>query len=289
MVAMDVVDTIRHRQLIVERELDADGRRQRLIERLRDIYTAQGIDVSDAALEAGVEALEQERFAYTPTPSGLSAGLAKLYVRRGRWLKPLLVVAALAALIAVAWYVAVERPQRQYEAALPGRIEKTHQRIVAQAQADSVVARADDLLARGQRAVRSDEFDAAEAVHRDLSALLRELTLAYEVRIVSRPNELSGVWRVPDLNPDARNYYLIVEAVDAGGNVLERRVRNEEDGRYYDVRKWGLRVDEETFEAVAADKRDDGIINDYVLGTKPAGRLEPEYRVPTTGATLTEW
>ena len=72
MVAMDVVDTIRHRQLIVERELDAEGRRQRLIQRLRDIYTAQGIEVTDAALEAGVEALEQERFAYTPAPGGFA-------------------------------------------------------------------------------------------------------------------------------------------------------------------------------------------------------------------------
>lgn len=289
MVAMDVVDTIRHRQLIVERELDADGRRQRLIERLRDIYTAQGIDVTDAALQAGVDALEQERFAYTPTAGGLSTALAKIYVRRDRWLRPLLVVAAMAALIALAWHIAVERPRVQYEAALPGRIATLHERIVDQSQAEDATARADDLLARGQRAIRSEDFAAAETVHDDMKALLRELTLAYEIRIVSRPNELSGVWRVPDQNPDARNYYLIVEAVDAGGDVLVRRVRNEEDGRYYDVRKWGVRVAEATFEAVAADKRDDGIINDYVLGNKMAGKLEPEYRVPTSGAALTEW
>ena len=61
MLAMDVVDTIRHRQLIVERELDAAGRRERLIERLREIYTAQGIEVTDAALAAGVDALEQQQ------------------------------------------------------------------------------------------------------------------------------------------------------------------------------------------------------------------------------------
>lgn len=289
MVAMDVVDTIRHRRLIVERELDAEGRRQRLIERLREIYTAQGIEVSDAALEAGVDALEQERFAYTPTAGGFSTSLARFYVRRDRWLKPLLAVVALAAVIALAWHFAVEVPQTRYEAALPGRIEATHGRIVAGSQSADATARADELLADGRRAIRSEDFDVAEAVHDDLEALLRELELAYEVRIVSRPNELSGVWRVPDLNPDARNYYLIVEAVDSAGKVLRRRVRNEEDGRYYDVNKWGVRVDEATFEAVAADKRDDGIIDDYILGAKAAGTLEPEYRVPTTGATLTAW
>jgi hypothetical protein len=113
--------------------------------------------------------------------------------------------------------------------------------------------------------------------------------LSFEIRIVSRPDELSGAWRIPDVNTSARNYYLIVEAVDAGGNVLSRRVRNEEDGQMVTVRKWGLRVDEATFNAVAADKQADGIVDDYVVGQKLAGQLEPEYVVPSTGATITEW
>ena len=289
MVAMDVVDTVRHRQLIVERELDAAGRRQRLIERLREIYTAQGIDVTDAALEAGVEALEQERFGFTAPRGGLSTTLAKIYVRRGRWLKPVIGLLSLAAIIWLAWFYFVQLPQARFETALPERIDATYARIVVLSDSEAATAKANALIAEARSALDDREFTAAEGVQRELETLLDELELAYEVRIVSRPNELSGVWRVPDLNPDARNYYLIVEAVDAGGNVLRRRVRNEEDGRIYAVRKWGVRVDEATFEAVAADKRDDGIIEDYVLGSKAAGKLEPDYRVPTTGATITEW
>ena len=289
MVAMDVVDTIRHRQLVVDRELDAAGRRRRLIDRLRDIYTAQGIEVTDAALQAGVEALEQKRFSHSPPEGGAATALAKLYVRRDRWLKPLLGIALLALLIGLAWYITVALPQSRLEAALPARIEATHARIEEQSQSDVATRRANDLLLQAQQALRADDFGRAERMHDELEVLLRELELAYELRIVSRPNELSGVWRVPDVNTAARNYYLIVEAVDTQGNVLSRRVRNEEDGRFYDVRKWGVRVDEATFEAVAADKRDDGIVEDYVLGTKAAGKLEPEYRVPTSGATITEW
>ncbi len=289
MVAMDVVDTIRHRQLIVERELDAAGRRQRLIERLREIYTAQGIEVTDAALEAGVDALEEERFAYAPAPDSFSKSLAKLYVRRARWGKPFLILGAVVLLIGLAWQFTVAIPQSRFEAELPGRIEATHARIVARSQSAAATSQANELKAQAQRALDREAFGTADGVHHELEALLRELELAYELRIVSRPNELSGVWRVPDINPDARNYYLIVEAVDVAGNVLQRRVRNEEDGRFYEVRKWGVRVDEATFEAVAADKRDDGIIADYVLGTKAAGKLEPNYRVPTTGATITAW
>lgn len=289
MVAMDVVDTIRHRRLIVERELDAAGRRQRLIERLREIYTAQGIEVSDAALEAGVEALEKERFAYTPTPPGVATFLARLYVRRGRWLKPVLGIISVLLLVWLAWYFMVALPQQRIEAAIPERIEAVYGRIVAVAETEAGIARANELRLSAERALQAGDFDEADQRVDDLEALAREIELAYEIRVVSRPNEMSGVWRVPDVNPDARNFYLIVEAVDASGNVIEREVRNEEDGRTYRVRKWGLRVDEPTFEAVAADKRDDGIVDDYVIGSKAAGRLEPEYRVPTTGATITEW
>lgn len=289
MVAMDVVDTIRHRQLIVERELDAAGRRERLVARLREIYKAQGIEVTDAALQAGVDALEQERFAYKPTPDGAVATLARLYVRRDRWLKPVIALLAIVLVVWLAWYFTVQRPQSLFEAELPGRIAAIHAEIVSQSESDDATSRANELLTQAERAIGADDFDSALDVHDDLKSLQAELLSSYEVRIVSRPNELSGVWRVPDVNPDARNYYLIVEAVDANGNVLPQRVRNEEDGRNYDVRKWGVRVDEATFEAVAADKRDDGIIEDYVLGTKSAGKLVPEYRVPTTGATITRW
>jgi hypothetical protein len=289
MVAMDVVDTLRHRQLIVERELDAAGRRRRLVERLREIYTAQGIEVTDAALEAGVDALEQERFGFTPPRGGLSTALARLYVSRQRWLKPVVAVLSFAAIIAIAWYYFVDLPQARVEAALPEGIDATYARIVVRSDSDAATARANALLAEARSALDARDFDDARAVQGELESLLRELELDYEIRIVSRPNELSGVWRVPDVNTDARNYYLIVEAVDAGGNVLRRRVRNEEDGRTYEVRKWGVRVDEATFESVAADKRDDGIIEDFVLGRKAAGKLEPEYRVPTSGATITEW
>lgn len=289
MVAMDVVDTIRHRRLIVERELDAAGRRERLIERLREIYTAQGIEVSDAALEAGVDALEKERFAYTPASPGPGTALARLYVRRDRWLKPVLGILSVALLVWLAWYVTVSLPQQRIEEAMPARIAAAYDRVAAAAESDAAMARANQLRSAAEQAVRAGDFDEAAERVDELDALQRELRLAYEIRIVSRPNEMSGVWRVPDVNPDARNFYLVVEAVDAGGNVIEREVRNEEDGRTYRVRKWGLRVDEATFEAVAADKREDGIVDDYVIGSKAAGYLEPEYRVPTTGATITEW
>ena len=83
MVAMDVVDTLRHREKLIDRELDADARYERMIEELRDIYQRQGIEVTDAMLAEGVAALEEDRFAYSPTPPSFSRRMAKLILAVG--------------------------------------------------------------------------------------------------------------------------------------------------------------------------------------------------------------
>lgn len=289
MVAMDVVDTVRHRELIVDRELNAHDRRQRLLVRLREIYTAQGIEVTDAALQAGVDALEQERFQYTASARGFSAKLAGLYVRRDRWLKPVMGILAFGLLLWLAWYLMVGLPTSQLQAGLPTEIERTYARISSISDNDQAMQRANTLLGQAQQAVAEDKYQLAEDLLGQMQTLLGNLESSYEIRIVSRPNELSGVWRVPSINPAARNYYLIVEAVAATGKVIPVRVRNEEDGRVREVSKWGIRVSEETFDAVAADKRDDGIVQDYVVGAKHPGDIEVVYSVPTIGATITEW
>src|SRR5690606_24133074 len=85
MLAMDVVDTLRHQQDLVVRELADDQRETQLLEKLRQIYHQQGIEVSDAILKEGVAALAESRFVYTPPKPGLGVTLARLYVGRRRW------------------------------------------------------------------------------------------------------------------------------------------------------------------------------------------------------------
>jgi hypothetical protein len=118
----------------------------------------------------------------------------------------------------------------------------------------------------------------------------RELLVERELNaIVTRPDELSGVWRVPERNPQARNVYIIVKAVTPDGTVLGLPITNQEDGKTYTVSKWGMRVDEPLFRQIAADKQDDGIIQNFRFGIKRRGQLAPEYLMPTTGAAITSW
>ncbi len=70
MLAMDVVDTLRHKELVLARELSVEDRDANLVEQLREIYTGQGIVVTDEILKRGVDALREERFVYSqPEPT----------------------------------------------------------------------------------------------------------------------------------------------------------------------------------------------------------------------------
>ncbi len=289
MLAMDVVDTLRHRQLLVERELNTEVRKQTLIKRLREIYAAQGIDVPDHVLAEGVAALDEERFVYTPPEPGWRVTLAHLYITRGTWGKALLTILAMIIAVAIVYTTMISGPQQRRLAALPGELATQRQAIIELTEVPEARERAQQYLVQGQAALREEDADAAGKAIVSLKELRAQLEQEYTVRIISRPGESSGVWRMPDVNTDARNYYVIVEAVTADGSTLTLPVRNEEDGKVYKVNKWALRVSEQLYEQIAADKSDDGIIQQRDFGVKRRGQLTPDYAMPTTGAALTDW
>lgn len=289
MLAMDVVDTLRHKELVLERELTAEDRDAKLVQQLREIYTSQGIVVTDEILQRGVDALREERFVFPQPEPSFARTLAKTYVTRDRWGKPVGAAVVVLAVAAVAFQLFVRGPQLRQATEVPAELTAAYQTIDTISDDPAALAAAQAQLTAGQAAIAEGDYDAARAAIDELETLEYRLNLEYDLRVVSRPGEQSGVWRVPDDNRGARNYYLIVEAVTPQGQEVRVPILSEEDGRTSAVRAWGLRVDEATFNRVAADKRDDGIIQDNVVGRKPRGVLEREYTVPTTGAAITEW
>lgn len=409
MLAMDVVDTLRHRRLLVERELKSEQRDQELLKRLREIYQSQGMEVTDEVLRAGVQALREERFSYQPPSASLQVRLARIYVQRGKWG---LRAAVVLVLLLLCWFgytyfvtwPAAELLQKQV-AALNDEVGAAADRIqllmqekqalvatidgytddVAQeyrelaaaklgsarnalAQADTLADSASALnqpadfsrqniadrsrparerlrrqqelimeleqaikqarnaiadfdslrilpaqyaqlreaIASGAREKRASElanlyFDSgisalaagdigeAEKAVGELRTLHARLLQSYTLLVVSREGEQSGVWRVPDRNPNARNYYLIVEAIDSDGKPVVLTVTNEENGSRAETGKWGLRVSERAYRRVAADKADDGIIQGRRVGEKRRGYLDPEYLVDSDGGAITQW
>ena len=121
MLAMDVVDTLRHQQSLVDHALSADERDAALTERIRKIYLAQGIEVTDEAIANGVKALREERFAYRAPPGGIKTWLAKCYVNRARAYKPVVaVVAAMGVWWGATFAFSTLPAQRALESAMAG-------------------------------------------------------------------------------------------------------------------------------------------------------------------------
>lgn len=297
MLAMDVVDTLRHEQFMLEKDLAGEARREDLINRLRGIYKAQGIEVPDAVLMDGVLALEEERFRFTPAKPGFGTRLARLYVNRRKWLPLIYTLTFIFGSVLLVNYVGFVRPQQveakkietQLTKTLPQELTEARERAIDLAGTDDLKARANALHEDGENALNDKNIQGAEQAIQNLENLSRALGQSYELRIVSRFNEASGIYLDSKINPDIRNFYLIVEAVGAGGSVLAVDIEDEEYKTIERVTKFGVRVPKSVFDAVAADKRDDQIIQDDILGRKARGALEPTLKFEGPTGYIVDW
>jgi hypothetical protein len=297
MLAMDVVDTLRHRQDLAVRELGTDAKERQLIEKLRDIYHQQGIEVPDHILREGVAALQESRFVYDPPRAGLGTSLARLYVARRKWGRPV-GAAIVAALLLGFGYFGVWQPYQNARAeqarvelseSLPARMDALYQSIFEETKVQQAVVEAEALRSRGKAFAAEGNRPGAEQAIADLTALRDQLRQEYTLRVVNRSGTQSGFWTIPEINTAATNYYVVVEALDADGNAISLPVLNEENGETEVVSQWGIRVPESVYDRVAADKRDDGIIQINEVGRKSDGFLEVEYNMPVLGGAVTRW
>jgi hypothetical protein len=296
MLAMDVVDTLRHQEGVALKELGQGERDEALKARLRQIYESQGLEVSDAILEAGIRALKESRFAYTPPAPGLSITLARMWVARATVGKVLavLVVVVIAAVAWQRWQTgsterAAEAARVELEETLPAALDRAAASTLAESRDSAATRVVEQAVADARAALDRGDATAARAGIAAVEALRADLVRTYDIRIVSRPGEPSGVFRIPDVNEAARNYYLIVEAVTPGGETLSLPVTSEEDGKSASVSKFGVRVPERVFDAVRRDKEADGIVDEAVIAEKPRGSLEPAWTVPVQDGRILEW
>lgn len=297
MLAMDVVDTLRHRQDLVERELAGEAREKQLIEKLREIYHQQGLEVTDEVLAAGVKALDESRFVYTPPKPSFGVSLAKLYVGRKKW-GPAALAVALILVIGLGGYFFAYRPyqQAQVEGArvelaekLPAEMDALYQTIFEETKVQQAVGEAEQIRTRGKAAAAEGNRSGAEQAIASMTGLRDQLRQEYQLRIVNRQDQKTGFWTFPEVNTAATNYYVVVEALGDDGKPLTLPITNEENGQTENVAIWGVRVPETTYRQVEADKRDDGILQRNILGLKEFGFLDVDYVMPVLGGAVTRW
>lgn len=296
MLAMDVVDTLRHQERLVAKELEQGDRDETLKKRLREIYEGQGLPVTDRILEEGIRALKEARFTYRKAGSASGRFWAHLWVRR-RLTGALagLVVLALGGWIGAAVYSGVAE-RRAIEAAateigqtLPKALAVEKATTLAQARTDDARAAVETLASDGEAAIARKDAAAARSAVAAMQELRGRIVQDYELRIVSARGESTGFFRTPNVNRSARNYYIVVEALSASGRPVALPIRSEEDNSVASVSKFAVRVPQATYDDIARDKRDDGIIQNNILGRKARGALEPTWSRPVVGAYLTKW
>jgi hypothetical protein len=296
MLAMDVVDTLRHRERLVERELNEEVREEQLVERLRALYKSQGIEVSDSVIAEGVKALKESRFIYTPPKPGLGRTMATLWVKRARY--GTWIGGALAALVvAVGLYqYTVVRPREQavrdarteLTETLPRQLAAAHQAITTEAQVPAARQRADAILAQGRGALERGNAADARAAMAELDQLAATLRQEYQLRIVGRPEDKTGFFR-EHRSFQGRAYFIVVDAIDPAGKPVRLPIRNDETNKMETVSRFAVRVPIETFNSVSDDKRRNGIVQNSRLGEKRRGFLEPEFRMPVLESRITSW
>lgn len=80
LVVMDVADRLRRRDDRLSQATDIEARRKVLRARLNQLYARQGIDMAPATLDRAIAQTLDHRLLHQ-SPRGISAALARLYVR----------------------------------------------------------------------------------------------------------------------------------------------------------------------------------------------------------------
>lgn len=177
------------------------------------------------------------------------------------------------------------------QAAVVASLRKEAQSVVSEAEAEQMDAHARSTLAVKFEALsaaadRGDrkQFDLAKS---DVEATRKFIRTPFSIRIASRTGVNSYVTRL--YKKQVPTYYVVVEAVDAAGNLGVASILNAERGRVENVTNWGVAVTKDFYDSVKEDKKD-GIVNNSAAGKKASGTVDFTWTIPVTGdQMITRW
>jgi len=171
MLTMDVADTLRYQEQLIERELSAADMDRALIDKVRRMYEAQGIEVSEQIIAEAVAALREERFTYKPPDKDANTALARLYVKRGFWTKTVLITLALlfCGVMAYQWFVTGPAKRRQTQASRA--IETTWAQFRKSRPAASITAAGQARYAAAKKALAKGDIETAATETKALELL----------------------------------------------------------------------------------------------------------------------
>jgi hypothetical protein len=178
---------------------------------------------------------------------------------------------------------AVDKPDPVSEAHIPQA--RSEDPMKARPLSDQDAALRTRLLERVSKAKSSGDLKTLSEAEAELSMFHKTLGTLIEFRIVDRKGAKAGFWRSPSDDPRTKQFFLVVEAV-VDGKTVTWAIKDADSGRVASTETFGLNVDEKTFAEFSDDKKEDGRIDDLVVGLKPVGRITPVWNVKTSGETI---
>lgn len=145
------------------------------------------------------------------------------------------------------------------------------------------------LKSRAESAILAGETSSAQQALNDIRTLTEKIATSYTMKIVNENGVDTGFWRQHQNSRSRYNYYVVVDALDTSGNPVKIHVVNEEDGARKLTSRFAVRVSESVFESVKADKMDNGLIDNPIVGVKKTGALDPEYHMDAGAGIITNW
>ncbi len=298
---MDVGSELRKQREIAGEQFEMEETREDLRERLRATAEVTGEELSDAEIELAINSYFSGLYRFKEPEKDFSYRLASLYVARKKIFKICIVPILLTAFVASGvWSVGQLFEARSLAKAEKFRVDFTAYEPKLQSMYRSVKSlaledrvknevkrlelEAESLIISGKAAGERDinlarkSRDGLDSIVGKLQDMQARLMDEYKIFIVSRPGVKSGIDR--KFRNGTYTYYLIVEARDSTGKILSKNIRNVESAKTHSVKIWGERVPLDIYEAVRADKADNGFVDKNLFALKNKGYLNEDIVFP---------
>ena len=276
---MDVASTMRREQEVVEREFNLETSKQLLRDKLKSTAQLTGEPLTHEQIEAAVNWYYDRQHEYKEPAKNLTWYLAHLYVARVTIISFAAPIILTAAAIWGFWFApfAPFSKSNLYEAQLRAandQISKRYNAIESIALTEDAKTQASQLSSQAKAHLENKELQPLKEISNRMQTIESRLKEEFELKVMAGENVQSAIRRDFDEGSKISGYYLIVQAKDAAGNPIKRRIQNIEDDKFLSVDRWAEKIPKSVYDRLKNDKLQDGILNETLFGTKQRGRLD---------------
>ena len=277
---MDVASELRKKREQAEGELNVDDAKAEIREKILATAEITGEQLTPQEIDAAIDSFYGGLYRFEKPERNLQYRLAQLYIARStlfrRILLPLMLVLAV-------WYGfqtmgSLRESKHNARIAkqldiLPAQAKKLHTACLAVARDDTARTRANDLFAKVASAEAAQDLKILEELNAKFQKLLDLLRQEYQVVVVNRPGERSGIDRYFSDQRGQRvsGYYLIVEAHDSNGQRIPIEIESKESNSRGEVLTWAERVPKSVYDRIRQDKMKDGTLEEVLFARKELG------------------